>query len=148
MLIYQHRNCSKFSLIWFSADYSSKILEGRTLLAEILCDPLHWDGGALARQRTTDRFCTYLSQSFIHCRISCQSKVITQTAMLKYVNTVEVFNRIILQGPLLPLFDIMAISLLCGIKITRSLQSNRLNKSICLWHFLHETIFSKFSLKH
>lgn len=48
----------------------------------------------------------------------------------------------------LPLFDTMATRLYLGIKITRSLQSNGLKKSICLWHFHHETILSRFSLKH
>lgn len=73
MLIYQSRIFSKFSLICFSADYSSKILEGRTLLAEILCDLLHLDGGALARQRKTNRFCMYLSKSLSYIEGSAVS---------------------------------------------------------------------------
>jgi len=60
MLVYQHRNFSEFSLVCFSADRSPKFLEGRTALAEMLCDLLHLDGRALARQRTTDRVCRHL----------------------------------------------------------------------------------------
>lgn len=63
MVFYQHRNFSKFSWICFSADYSPKFLEARTLLAEMLCDLLHLDGKALARQRATDRVCRYMSKS-------------------------------------------------------------------------------------
>lgn len=52
MLIYQRTHFSKFSLICFSADYSLNFLEAGALLAEMLCDLLHLDGRAVARQIT------------------------------------------------------------------------------------------------
>lgn len=66
MLIYEHRNFSTFRLICFFADYSPEFLKARTLLAEMLCDLLHLDGRALARQRTTDRVCRYMSESILY----------------------------------------------------------------------------------